>query len=213
MMATGSGNSERIMIEGPAGQLEGILEHPADPPVAIAVACHPHPQHEGTMHNKVVHTLARAFRDAGAVTLRFNFRGVGRSEGEFDRAIGETEDALAAIAFLRARYPGLPLWLGGFSFGAQVSIQASSKANPDCLISIAPPVQRFGEAKPARPDCPWLVVQGEADEVVEADGVFRWINSHDPAPTVKRFPGVGHFFHGKLTPLHRTIREFLADQA
>lgn len=210
-MAMADDHPARPVIPGPSGRLEGMLELPEAAPRAIAVACHPHPQHEGTMHNKVVHTLARAFVESGAATLRFNFRGVGRSEGEFDRAVGETADALAAVQWMRDRFSDLPLWLGGFSFGAQVSIQACGKARPDCLVSIAPPVERFGDLRPARPDAPWLLMQGEADEVVEPGGVFRWAESYEPPPRIERFPGVGHFFHGNLTPLKRRVAAFLED--
>ncbi len=211
-MATADDHPERPVFPGPVGNLEGIFELPKADPVAIAVACHPHPQHEGTMQNKVVHTLARAFVESGAATLRFNFRGVGRSEGDFDQAVGETADALAAVAWVRDRFPTLPLWLGGFSFGAQVSIQACGKARPDCLVSIAPPVERFGDLRPRRPDCPWLLIQGEADEVVDPAGVFSWAESYDPPPEIERFPDVGHFFHANLTPLKQRVNAFLAER-
>ncbi|MEA5445900.1 alpha/beta fold hydrolase [Gammaproteobacteria bacterium AB-CW1] len=208
-MAKASNQPEPITVAGPVGALEALFQLPAKQPRAIGVACHPHPLHQGTMRNKVAHTLARAMVDAGAATLRFNFRGVGKSEGEFDNAVGETADALAAVAWLRERYPDLPLWLGGFSFGAQVSIQAAARARPDKLISIAPPVARFGDSRPSRPDCPWLLVQGEADEIVDPEAVFAWADAYQSPPQVESFPEVGHFFHGHLTPLHRTLLDFL----
>ncbi|HEX6928138.1 MAG TPA: alpha/beta hydrolase, partial [Gammaproteobacteria bacterium] len=118
--------SERFYIDGPVGRLEAVLETPPDMivPDAVAVVCHPHPQHQGTMLNKVAHTLARSFVQLGAPALRFNFRGVGGSEGAFADAVGEVDDALAALDYLRARWPEARLWLGGFSFGAQVSLSA-----------------------------------------------------------------------------------------
>ncbi|MCP1728389.1 alpha/beta superfamily hydrolase [Natronospira proteinivora] len=211
-MAKLSTQGEALAFTGPAGKLEGLLqESDSDEARAIAVVCHPHPLHQGSMHNKVAHTLARACSEAGAVSLRFNFRGVGGSEGEFDEAVGETADALAAVAWMREHYPGLPLWLAGFSFGAQVSLQASPKAGPDRLITVAPPVQRFGGTRPARPDCPWLLLQGEADEVVDPQAVFDWAERYAEPPEIARFPEVGHFFHANLTPLRERVLAFLKE--
>lgn len=210
-MAKQFGQGEAVTVEGPAGALEGLWHVSDDAPRAVAVVCHPHPQHQGTMHNKVAHTLARAFFAGSAAVLRFNFRGVGRSEGEFDEAVGETADALAAVAWVREQYPDIPLWLGGFSFGAQVALQATGKAKPDRLVTVAPPVQRFGDARPARPACPWLLLQGEADEIVDADAVLEWARAYDEPPVIRTFPDVGHFFHGNLTGLREAVTDFLSD--
>ncbi len=114
---------ERVTFEGPAGPLEGALALPEGAPRAVAVLCHPHPLYDGTMHNKVVHTLARTFTAAGIAALRFNFRGVGDSAGAYDEGDGETEDALAAVAFAHDRTGDVPLWLAGFSFGASVALR------------------------------------------------------------------------------------------
>jgi alpha/beta superfamily hydrolase len=206
MMSKPGAGSEAVWISGPAGKLEGLLERSGEDVTAVAVVCHPHPEHEGSMQNKVTHMLARSFRELGAAALRFNFRGVGGSEGEFDKARGETGDAQAAIAWMRERYPGLPLWLGGFSFGAQIAIQAAPRAQPDWLVTVAPPVQRFGGARPARPDCPWLLIQGMADEVVDATEVERWAASMQPPPSLVMLPGVDHFFHGNLTRLREAVQ-------
>ncbi len=112
---------ESLLIDGPAGELEAMLEAPeSGPPRSVALVCHPHPLYGGTMHNKVVHRLARGLRRNGAAVLRFNFRGVGRSPGSHDRGVGEIEDARAGLAWLRTRYPELPYVLAGFSFGARV---------------------------------------------------------------------------------------------
>lgn len=212
-MAKHFGQGEAVVVPGPEGQLEGLWHPAGDDPAAVAVVCHPHPQHEGTMHNKVAHTLARAFSDCNAAVLRFNFRGVGKSEGEFDQAVGETADALAAVKWVREQHPDRPLWLGGFSFGAQVALQATGKARPERLVTVAPPVQRFGDTRPARPRCPWLLIQGEADEVVNADAVLAWAEAYDEPPLIKRFPDVGHFFHGSLTGLREAVTGFLDDKA
>ncbi|HET8546504.1 MAG TPA: alpha/beta family hydrolase [Bryobacteraceae bacterium] len=115
---------ESHIIAGPAGRLEALLEEPEDrEPVEAALVCHPHPRHGGTMHNKVVHRIARGLRRAGCVVLRFNFRGVNLSEGAYDHGFGETEDARAVLGWLRARYPALPYSLAGFSFGARVILR------------------------------------------------------------------------------------------
>jgi len=119
---------ESFFVAGPAGRLECLLEEPEDEaPVEAALVCHPHPQYGGTMHNKVVYRLARGLRKAGCVVLRFNFRGVNLSEGEYAHGIGETDDARAAMRDLCERYPGLPVLVGGFSFGSRVALRLASE--------------------------------------------------------------------------------------
>jgi uncharacterized protein len=200
-MSDGAGAPPQ-MIPGPAGALEALIELAAgEPPLLAAVICHPHPLFGGTLHNKVVHSVARVLRAGGAATLRFNFRGVGASAGVHDGGAGETEDALAAVAAARARWPGLPLVLAGFSFGAAVAIRAASRARPAWLISVAPAVDRVPLADFAAPACPWLIVQGDADEVVSAELVRQWCESTAGAAELRLLPGVGHFFHGRLHEL------------
>jgi alpha/beta superfamily hydrolase len=189
-------------IAGPAGPLEALIELPAHvAPLLAAVICHPHPLHGGTLHNKVVYTVARALRGAGAATLRFNFRGVGNSAGRYDDGVGESADALAAVAAARARWPGLPLVLAGFSFGAAVAIAVAARAQPDWLISVAPAVERVPLEGFVAPACPWLIVQGDADEVVAAATVRQWCGLHAGAARLVELAGVGHFFHGRLHEL------------
>ncbi len=119
---------ESLFLSGPEGRLEALLEEPElDPPIEAAVVCHPHPQFGGTMHNKVVYRLARGLRKSGCVVLRFNYRGVNLSEGEYADGIGETEDARAALRELQARYPDLPAMAAGFSFGSRVALRLSSQ--------------------------------------------------------------------------------------
>lgn len=200
-------------IAGPAGRLEALLEVPADvEPAGMAVVCHPHPLQGGTLQNKVAHTLARAFLQQGMRALRFNFRGVGGSEGEFDDARGEVDDALAAVAWLRSRWPDDALWIGGFSFGAAVAIRAAVAAAPAGLVSVAPAVYRFANRLDAVPDCPWLIVHGDADEVVPVDETVEWVNGLAPGPELSVFPDTGHFFHGKLVELRDTVVDFVARQ-
>ncbi len=138
---------ETHLLDGPAGRLESLLEEPEDrAPVFAALICHPHPLYGGTMHNKVVYRLARGLRRTGAVALRFNFRGVGRSEGKHDNGAGEVEDARVALAWLRERYPGLPFVLAGFSFGSRVALRlgCEGEAQPLEVIAVGFPTSRSG---------------------------------------------------------------------
>jgi alpha/beta superfamily hydrolase len=201
---------KQVTVEGPAGDLEAILETPADgDPVAQVVVCHPHPVHGGTMQNKVVHTLARGFVGTGFAALRFNFRGVGESEGSFDEGEGEVDDVLAAVAWMRQASPELPLWLAGFSFGAAMAVRAAFACRADGLISIAPAIARFAGSLGEQPDCPWLIVQGDIDELVDVDETIAWVNGLEPGPELEVFAETGHFFHGKLLPLRHAIENFV----
>ena len=202
--------TEKLFIDGPVGALEAILEMPAEGPTSgAAVVLHPHPQHGGTMHNKVAHTLARAFVRLDFATLRFNFRGTEASEGEYDEGVGEFDDALAAIQWMRNRLSGLPLWIGGFSFGAAISIRAAIKTEPDGLISIAPAVYRFASGLDEQPTCPWLIAQGDEDELVGVDETVEWVNSLEPGPELLVLPGAEHFFHGRLVELREAVMSFI----
>lgn len=200
--------SEPLRIEGPAGPLEALLETAESGDVHAAVVCHPHPQHGGTMHNKVAYTLARSFYHQGAAALRFNYRGVGESAGSYAGGPGEIEDARAALAYLRRRWPDRPTYLGGFSFGAAVALGVAQDEPLAALVTVAPPVARI-PADLERPACPWLVVQGENDEIVDTDAVLRWVERFDPVPELAMLPGVGHFFDGELTRLREIVANFL----
>ncbi|MFM7066383.1 MAG: alpha/beta hydrolase [Gammaproteobacteria bacterium] len=201
---------ERLLLEGPAGPLEAAFEVPADfDGQRIALVCHPHPLFGGTMDNKVVHTSARALQEAGYATLRFNFRGVGRSAGSWDHGRGEAEDAMAAAAALQARWPAAGLLVAGFSFGAYVATQLASRLPLRQLITIAPPVQRFDFSTLAIPTCPWLVLQGDQDELVDHEAVLAWTRTLEPAPTVVILSGAEHFFHGRLNDLRTALQEHL----
>ena len=204
-------HSENLFLEGPAGRLEALLDTPADTRIrACAVVLHPHPQHGGTMQNKVAHTLARAFTSLGFAALRFNFRGTRGSEGSYGGGDGERDDALAAMQWLRTRVPGRPLWLGGFSFGAAIAIRAAAEDTPAGLVSVAPAVKRFVGGLSRQPDCPWLVVHGDADEVVDVDDTVAWVDSLVPGPELLVLPGVDHFFHGRLVDLREAVTGFVA---
>lgn len=206
-------HAQRLTLAGPAGAIEALLETPtAEPARAFAVVCHPHPLYGGTLQNKVVHTLARSFAELGAATLRFNFRGVGASAGQFAEGVGEIEDTLAVVDAGRERFADLPLWLGGFSFGGAVAVRAAGRTEPKFLVSVAPAVKLINLSDIKVPACPWLIVQGGADEFVEADAVIDWAAQLNPAPTVKLLPGVGHFFHGQLRKLAAVVLDFAHQQ-
>ncbi|HEY3858921.1 MAG TPA: alpha/beta fold hydrolase [Gammaproteobacteria bacterium] len=190
---------------GPTGTIEGLLDDPDTAPTAVAVVCHPHPLQGGAMQNKVAYMLARAFNDMGAVSLRFNFRGVGQSAGAFDDGIGETDDALAAIDWLMTEYPGLSLWLGGFSFGSYVALRAQGQRPVQRLVTVAPAVERFATVDIREPVCPWLLVQGDADDVVSPQKVLTWARGLKTPPKLAVMSGAGHFFHGRLNELREAV--------
>jgi len=205
---------QRMSLDGPAGKLEALLETPQETTLAgCALICHPHPLHGGTMQNKVAHTLARSFTGQGFVALRFNFRGVGESAGEFDDGRGEHDDAIAAVQWLRGHYPELPLWICGFSFGAAMAIQAAAQCAPAGLVSIAPAVNRVAGTRSQQPDCPWLIVQGDQDELVDIDRTIAWVNELDPGPELQVFAETEHFFHGKLVLLREAVGAFVSKQS
>jgi alpha/beta superfamily hydrolase len=204
-----------VTLEGPAGPLEARLEDPApeERPRACGVVCHPHPLYGGTLQNKVVHTLARAMQQLGVPTLRFNFRGVGGSAGRYDGGAGELEDALAACEWARANWSCGTLWLAGFSFGSAVALQAAAVVRPAALVTVAPPVGRIIVVPVPRPPCPWLVVQGDRDELVDAEAVRRWAAEFSPPPRLEMLAGAEHFFHGRLAELRSAVVSFLSEPA
>jgi alpha/beta superfamily hydrolase len=199
-----SSKPERVSVPGPAGALECVLDTPdgASAPRGVAVICHPNPQFGGTLDNKVVQTLVRAFLQLGYRTVRLNFRGVGASEGAWDNGRGEVDDALAVIG--AQRDASLPLVLAGFSFGAYVVSEAAARlpegARAERLVLIGPSTQK--QAMPAVPD-DTLVVHGEADEVVPLSSTLDW--ARPQALPVVVIPGAGHFFHGQLTLLKNLV--------
>jgi hypothetical protein len=202
--------SENFFIDGPAGRLETLLESPRErQTTGGAVICHPHPEHGGTMQNKVAHTLARAFVAKGFCVLRFNFRGVGQSDGAFDEGEGEFQDAMSAVQAMRDRSGALPLWLAGFSFGAAIAIRAAAETGAKGLVSVAPAVSRVSRQAKTQPDCPWLIIQGDKDDLVALDDTIAWVNDLEPGPELKIFPGTDHFFHGKLVELRKAVEEFI----
>jgi alpha/beta superfamily hydrolase len=196
---------ERITIEGPAGALEAIVTESDRSDLAHAIVCHPHPLYGGSMDNKVVTTLARALQECGIPTVRFNFRGVGSSGGSYDEGRGETADAASVADWAAMRWPGTSLVVAGFSFGAYIALRIAATREVKHLITVAPPVQRFDFSVVPKPACPWLLVQGDADELVDAQAVLAWADASTPGLRIAMMPGVGHFFHGHLAELRDVV--------
>ncbi|MEP6881558.1 MAG: alpha/beta family hydrolase [Dokdonella sp.] len=202
--------SSSFLLGGPVGVIEmatepGEVEADAAS-LGIAVICHPHPLHGGTMHNKVVTIIERSLRELGLDTVRFNFRGIGKSAGTFDEGVGESEDLAAVVEWARKVRPKAALWLAGFSFGSYVALRNAKRLDADALITIAPPVGRWDFEEFELPDCPWLVVQGEEDEVVDPQAVFDWVEQLDVSPQLVRMAETSHFFHRRLMDLRGAIK-------
>jgi alpha/beta superfamily hydrolase len=191
---------ERYTIDGPAGALEVALNVPAGPLAGIALVAHPNPAEGGTLDNKVAHTLAKAFFALSYAAVRFNFRGVGKSEGAFDDGEGETDDALAALAHARERFGDRPVALGGFSFGGFIVTRVARRVKAERLVLVGPAVGRF--AVETVPD-DTIVIHGEEDDVVPLADVLAWARPQELPVVV--FPGAGHFFHGRLPQLARVV--------
>jgi alpha/beta superfamily hydrolase len=198
-------NSEKFTLAGHAGSMEGLLDYPAGAPRGIALVAHPHPLYGGTMDNKVAQTLARTFVALGYVAARINFRGVGASEGVHDHGHGETDDMLLLMAHMQARHPGLPVALGGFSFGTFVQAQLQQR-----LIAAGTPAERLvligaAAGKWAMPAIPadTILIHGELDETIPLQAVFDWTRTQDIPVIV--IPGADHFFHRKLQHIKRLV--------
>ena len=194
-----------VFIDGPVGQLEALYLDVADPR-GIVLLCHPNPVQGGTMTNKVVSMLQRTARDAGYITLRFNYRGVGQSAGSHDMGSGEVDDAQAAAQWLRARHPDLPLTLLGFSFGGFVAASLGGRLEAQGetlarLFMVAPAVMRLGAQDPLPQHGALTLIQPETDEVIDPQLVYDWSAALDRPHELLKVAECGHFFHGKLTDL------------
>ena len=193
--------TRRALIDGPVGPLEVVANVPDAAPSGLALVAHPLPTHGGSLDTTGGQTLAKTFFALGHVSVRFNFRGVGQSAGAFDEGIGETEDAMAALAYARSEFgESLPLVLAGFSFGTYVQTRVAQRATPRRMVLVGPAVKRFAVGNvPADT----IVIHGEEDEVVPLADVFAWARPQELPVVV--FPGCTHFFHGRLPQLQRVI--------
>lgn len=207
--------TQSLTLAGPAGPLEALLDVPVGSvdPTAVAVICHPHPVYGGTMTNKVVYTLAKAFNDVGVPAVRFNYRGVGASAGAYDEGNGETQDTLAVLDWAAQQWPRAQLCLGGFSFGGAIAIRASVARDVARLVTVAPAIRRISVDSSALPECPWLIVQGDRDELVDAADIQRWAEALPAPPRLTVLTGVEHFFHGRLHDLRQVVVSWLQEVA
>jgi hypothetical protein len=201
-----------MLIPASHGHLEAVLKEPDSPPRGAAVVCHPHPLFGGTMHTKAVYRAAQALTEAGLVALRFNFRGVGASTGSHDEGRGEREDARAALDWLDASYPGLPLLAGGFSFGSLVALSVgASDARVAALLGLGLPLardERYDFAFLASVSKPVLVVQGEEDEFGSGEHVERVLAPLGSHITLVRVGGSDHYFTHRVQELQRAVRGY-----
>lgn len=200
--------NESLFIAGPAGRLEALIEEPDETPSQAVLVCHPHPLYHGSMHNKVVYRIAHGFRRAGGVALRFNYRGVGQSEGAYDHGIGEIDDARAALAFLRERYPDLPYSIAGFSFGSRIALKLScslAEPKPVRVIPVGVPVlrTRFEEVL----DCPLpkYFVQSTNDEYGPVADTEAAVEKFAEPKKLYFIESKDHFFVNGLEKLEETI--------
>jgi len=198
---------ESLLLEGPAGRLEALLEEPENgEPREAALVCHPHPQHGGTMHNKVVYRIARGLRTAGAVVLRFNYRGVNLSEGEYAHGEGELEDARAALAYLRERYPGLPFTLAGFSFGSRIVLRLGCEGiGARRVIAVGFPTSYKDRSFLDACSVPKIFVQSTHDQYGPIPEIEPLVASLAEPKRLVQVEATDHFFAGALDGLEREI--------
>lgn len=204
---------QALTISGEVGDIELLLSVPsANSAAGLAVVCHPHSLQGGTMQNKVVTTLLRSFQQLGLATVRFNFRGVGQSQGSYDAGIGEARDCALLLHWAQQRLSIAPekTYLAGFSFGSYVVWRVAATEKLAQLVLVAPPVNHFDFTAVAMPTTPCLVVMGEQDEVVSCSEVKAWVASLQPKPDLALFADSSHFFHGKLILLKETLLSKLA---
>lgn len=197
------------LIGGPAGQLELQLQYSDSCPGSkpVVVICHPHPLYGGSLTNKVVHMIGRAVNDLGLASVRFNFRGVGKSEGSFDDGKGETEDLESVVTWIREQHPASPIWLAGFSFGAYIALKGHKRVSADRLLLVAPPVTLYDLGDVAAVDIPWWVIQGGQDEVIDPRAVDHWVKQHPTPPVYEWYEPGSHFFHGQLNYLRDFVKQ------
>ena len=205
---------------GPAGRLEAVLDLPGerDAVRAAVVFAHPHPQYGGTMHTKVVYQGAKALARVGCAVLRFNFRGVGGSEGSFDSGPGELQDFIAGLDYMAARFPDAKLWAAGFSFGSWVALEVgATDERVTVLIGIAPPVatsvsgMAYDFPNTLESTKPKFFVQGEADEVCPLEGMWQFYGRLQEPKELVVIDGADHLFEGKTQEVGEALQDLLTD--
>ena len=204
-----------VIINGPDGRLEGRYQQNRTPGAPIAILLHPHPQHGGTMNNKVVYALYHAFARQGFSVLRFNFRGVGRSQGAFDRGEGELSDAASALDWLQSfNESASACWIAGFSFGAWIGMQLLMR-RPEIsgFVSIAPPANLYDFTFLAPCPSSGLIIQGAEDEIVPPASVAKLVEKLKAQRNLeidcRMIPGANHFFHNSLDQLDQHLGDYL----
>lgn len=202
--------NESFTIAGPAGRLESLLLHPEGPPVAAAVVCHAHPLHGGIMHFKPVYRAAKSLQAQGLAALRFNFRGVGLSEGAHDHGEGEQQDVIAAVQEMERRFPGLPMVLGGFSFGSAMSLQvAANDPRVRAVFALGFPVASVPDTSHVESlRIPRLFIQGANDSFGGRDAITALVGRLPEPKKLHVIAGSDHFFSGHLEELQRVISEW-----
>lgn len=204
-----------LRLQGLAGEIEAISDNPEtgeETIPAVVIICHPRNEDGGTLHSKVVQMIERSLREMGLRTIRFNFRGVGASDGEFDKGYGETDDLLSVAAWVRKTCPDDEVWLAGYGFGCFISARAAQKLPIQYLISVAPPVEQYDFSALPRPPCPWLVIQGDEDEETNPDSVYQWAESMEDPPQLIKMQEAGHSFHRRLMDLRGVIKNGIRRQ-
>ena len=200
-------NIATTLITGKAGDIEVLITLPEviTESTPVSIISHPHPLYGGSMTNKVVHILAKSFSELNAITVRFNFRGVGKSEGQYDEGIGEAEDLILIAKELKQWRLQAPVWLAGFSFGAYVTARAQASIQPEKLLLVAPPVSMYPFDELEDIKIPWVVIQGGQDEVIDASAVKSWVSLRPNQPEFIWMEDACHFFHGKLNEVKESL--------
>ncbi len=196
---------ESLFLSGPAGRLEALLEEPDGLPREAALVCHPHPQHGGTMHNKVVYRIARGLRRAGAAVLRFNYRGVNLSEGVYDEGEGELEDARVALTYLGERYPDLPFTLAGFSFGSRIALRLGCEKEARRVIAVGFPVGYKDSSGLESCTIPRLFIQSTHDQFGPAAELTSLVAALPEPKRLVLVDASDHFFAGGLEKLEEVV--------
>lgn len=208
-----SHKSKPFLIPGSAGLLEGAIDYPSHPLAStdcVGIICHPHPLYGGTMHNKVATTLSWAFTQRGIPAVRFNYRGVGQSQGQYGHFVGEEEDLMTILRFAKDTFSPKSIWLGGFSFGSFIAANGAIREPlTQQLITVAPAVNHADFYALTGVSCPWTVIQGEQDDVVPPEEVYAFANAFKHKIHLERIAHADHFFHGKILALRETILKSL----